>query len=93
MPSTPTLKLRFKKGTHNILLTNWKEPLDLLKKTHKNKEITYTTQEIFKAMAFNIEMLEDGVHNSIKTPIKGNINKRISKFEVFNNKISNINIL
>ena len=44
-------------------------------------------------MAFNIEKLKEGVHNSIKTPIKGNINKRISKFEVFNNKMSNINIL
>lgn len=55
MPSMPRLKLRFRKGIHNILLTNWKEPIDLLKKTHKNKEIIYTIQEIFKATAFNIE--------------------------------------
>ena len=36
----PKLKLKFKKGIHNSLLTNWKEPIDLLKKTHKNKETT-----------------------------------------------------
>ena len=36
MPSIPKLKFKFKKGIHNNLLTNWKEPTDLLKKTHKN---------------------------------------------------------
>lgn len=39
IPSMPKTKLRFKKGIHAILFTNWKEPTDLLKKTHKNKEI------------------------------------------------------
>lgn len=39
MPSIPKLKFRFKKGIHNNLLTNCKEPMDLLKNTHKNKEM------------------------------------------------------
>ena len=41
IPSIPKLKLKFKKGIHSSLLTNWKELIDLLKKTHKNKEIIY----------------------------------------------------
>jgi len=32
MPSIPKLKFKFKKGIQNSLLTNWKEPIDLLKK-------------------------------------------------------------
>ena len=55
MPSTPILKFKFKKGIHNNLFVNWKEPTDLLKKTHKNSEIKYKKQEIFKAIDFNIE--------------------------------------
>jgi len=53
MSSTPRLKLKFKKGIHNSLLTNWKEPTDLLKKTHKNNETTYNKQDTFKAIDFN----------------------------------------
>ena len=83
----------FKKGIQNSLLTNWKEPIDLLKKTHKNKEIIYTIQEIFKATAFNIESLEEGIHNNKKVPIKGTTKIKISKFVAFNKKRSNINIL
>jgi hypothetical protein len=83
----------FKKGIQNSLLTNWKEPIDLLKKTHKNKEIIYTIQEIFKATVFNIEQLEEGIHNNKKVPIKGTIKIQISKFVAFNKKRSNINIL
>jgi hypothetical protein len=55
MPSTPKLKFKFKKGIHENVLTNWKEPIDLLKKTHKNKETTYEKQDIFKAIDFNNE--------------------------------------
>jgi hypothetical protein len=53
MPSIPKLKFKFKKGIHSNLLTNWKEPRDLLKKTHKNKEIEYKKQDTFKAIDFN----------------------------------------
>ena len=53
MPSIPKLKFKFKKGVHSNLLTNWKEPRDLLKKTHKNKEIEYKKQDTFKAIDFN----------------------------------------
>ena len=55
IPSTPRVKFKFKKGIHNNLLTNWKELMDLLKKTHKNSESTYIKQDVFKAMFFNNE--------------------------------------
>ena len=93
IPSIPKLKLRFKKGIHNNRLTNWKEPIDLLKKTHKNKEITNTKQEIFKAIAFNNEWFEEGTNNRKKAPIKGNTKIKINKFVTFSKKKSNINTL
>lgn len=89
----PRAKLRFKVGIHNILFTNWKEPIDLLKKTHKNKEIIYTIQETFNATAFNIEWLEAGMQSKIKVPINGVIKIKTSKSILFINKTSNINIL
>jgi len=55
IPSIPILKFKFKKGIHNNLLTNWKEPIDLLKKTHKNNDITYRKHEIFNAIDFSNE--------------------------------------
>jgi len=53
IPSIPTLKFKFEKGIHNDLLTNWKEPVDLLKKSHKNREITYKKPDVFKAKDFS----------------------------------------
>jgi len=38
MPSTPKLKLKFKKGIQANLFTNWNELTDLLKNTHKNRD-------------------------------------------------------
>ena len=93
IPSTPKLKFKFRKGIHQNLLTNWKEPIDLLKKTHKNKETTYEKQDTFKAIDFNNECLEAGTNNRRKTPIKGNIKMITSKLVIFNKKKSNINIL
>lgn len=93
IPSIPKLKLRFKKGIHNNLLTNWKEPTDLLKKTHKNKEIEYKKQDTFKAMDFNNKWFEAGTNNRRKTPTKGNTIINTSKLVIFNKKKSNINIL
>lgn len=93
IPSTPKLKLKFKKGIHNNLLTNWKEPIDLLKKTHKNKETTYNRQDTFKAIDFNKEWFEEGINNSKNVPIKGNTKTKINKFVTFNKKKSNIYIL
>ena len=93
IPSIPKLKLKFKKGIHNNLLTNWKEPIDLLKKTHKNKEATYNKQETFKAINFNKEWFEEGTNNRKNVPIKGNIKTIINKFVTFNKKKSNIHIL
>ena len=93
IPSIPTLKFRFKKGIHNNWFTNWKEPMDLLKKTHKNKEITYDKQDAFKVIDFNNRWLEAGTNNKKKVPIKGNIIISTNKLEMFNKKKSNINIL
>ena len=55
IPSTPKLKFKFRKGIHENVLTNWKEPIDLLKKTHRNRETTYEKHDIFKAIDFNNE--------------------------------------
>jgi len=93
MPSIPKLKFKFKKGIHNSLLTNWKEPIDLLKKNHRNKEITYKKQDTFKAMSFNKEWFEAGTKNSEKVPIKGSIIRKTSKFDTSNHKKFNINTL
>jgi len=93
IPSIPTLKFKFEKGIHSNLLTNWKEPVDLLKKTHKNKEITYKKQDTFKARDFNNEWFDADTNNKQKVPIKGNTIMKISKLVTFNEKKSNINIL
>lgn len=93
MPSIPKLKFKFKKGTHNSLLTNWKEPTDLLKKTHKSKEMEYKKHDTFKAMVFNNKWFEAGTNNKEKTPIKGNTIMKTSRLVMFNKKRSNINIL
>jgi len=93
MPSTPKLKFRFKKGIHNNLLTSWKDPTDLLKKTHKNKETEYKKHDTFKAMDFSNEWFEAGTNNRKKTPIKGSTSRNTSKLDIFNKKKSNINIL
>ncbi len=93
IPSMPKLKLKFKKGIHNSLLTNWKEPMDLLKKTHKNKEITYNKQDTFKAIDFSKEWFEEGTNNNKNVPIKGKTKTKINKFVTFNKKKFNIYIL
>ena len=93
MPSIPKLRFKFKKGIHNILVTNWKEPIDLLKKNHKNKELRYKKQAIFKAISFSKEWFELGTNNNTKIPIKGNIKRKTNKFDTSNHETFNINTL
>lgn len=93
IPSIPILKLKFKKGIHNNLFTNWKELIDLLKKTHKSKEVRYKKHDIFNAIDFNNEWFEAGISNKKKVPIKGNNRRKTNKFGIFNNDKSNINTL
>ena len=90
MPSIPKVKFKFKKGIHNIWLTNWKEPIDLLKKTHKNREVTYDIQDTFKAMDFNNEWFEAGTNNKKKVPINGNTRINTSELDMFNKKKSTL---
>jgi len=93
IPSIPKLKFKFKKGIHNNLLTNWKELIDLLKKTHKNREITYVKPDTFKAIIFNNELFEAGTNNSNEMPINGSTKIKTNKLDTSNNKKSNINTL
>lgn len=93
IPSTPKVKFKFRKGIHNNLVTNWNEPIDLLKKTHKNNDITYKIQDTFKAVDFSNEWLEEGTNNKKKVPSKGNTRRNASKLVKFNKKKSSINIL
>ena len=93
IPSTPMLKFKFRKGIHNSLLTNWKEPIDLLKKIHKNNDITYVKQDTFNAIDFNNEWFEEGTHNKRKVPTKGNAVIKTNKLAIFSKKKFNINTL
>ena len=93
IPSIPKLKFRFKKGIHNNLLTNWKELIDLLKKTHKNNEIIYVKHDVFKAMDFNKPWFEAGTNNKKKVPIKGNTIIKTNKLGTSDHRKSNINTL
>ena len=93
IPSIPKLKFKFTKGIHNNLLTNWKEPIELLKKNHRNKEIKYEKQDVFKAMNFNKKWFELETNNNKKEPIKGNTIRKIKKFDISINQKFNINIL
>lgn len=93
IPSIPRLKFKFRKGIHNNLLTNWKEPIDLLKKNHKNKETRYKKQDIFKAIHFNSEWFDAETKSSKKVPIKGNTIRKINKCDTSNHKKFDINTL
>jgi len=93
IPSIPRLKFKFKSGIHKNLVTNWKEPVDLLKNTHKNNEIIYIKLDTFKAKNFKSEWLDAGTNNKKKVPTKGSIKMKTNKFAIFNKEKSNINIL
>lgn len=75
------------------MLTNWKELVDLLKKIHKNKDITYKLPEIFKAIDFNKEWFQVGTKKIANVPSKGNVKMRVNKFVTFNRKKFDIHIL
>jgi len=55
-----------------------------LKKNHRNKEIKYEKQDVFKAMNFNKKWFELETNNNKKELIKGNIIRKIKKFGLFN---------
>ena len=93
IPSIPKLKFKFRKGIHNILVTNWKEPIDLLKKNHRNKEIIYKKQAVFKAINFSDKSLELGTNSNIKVPIKGTAIRKTNKFDASTHEMFNINTL
>ena len=75
IPSIPSVKLMFKKGIQNNLLTNWKNPIEESNKTHNNKEKINVIHDILKATFFNNNLLVSGIIKSNKIPIKGKINK------------------
>ena len=73
IPSNPIGKLIFKIGIHKNFSTYWKVPIELLKKTHKNKESTNVKQEQLKAMDLNNDLWDDGINNKVNAPNKGSI--------------------
>jgi len=75
IPSIPTVKFKFKLGNHRIFSTNWKFPVDLSNKTHKNKESKNVMLEKNKAILFNKFLFHEGVNNNKQEPNKGNNNK------------------
>jgi len=64
-----------------------------LKKNHKNKEIKYEKQDVFKAMNFNKKWFERETSNNKKEPIKGTTIRKINKFDTSINQKFNINTL
>lgn len=93
IPSTPKLKFIFKIGIHKIFVTNWNEPIDLLKKTHKNNEIKYKIPETFNAIDFKSEWFDAGTSIKQRILIIGNKMRIANKFFILKKKKSNINIL
>ena len=90
-PSTPKGKLIFSTGTHKSFSTNWKVPMDLLKKTNKKSDIMNVAQEQLNAIYLNNFLLDDGIMDKLKTPIKGNIKINDNIFVKFNIIIKVIN--
>ena len=87
IPSIPKVKFKFEKGIHNNLLTNWKEPVDLLKKTHKNKE-RCERNEIFRHQKHENEIdvdienetedqAEEGIENETEESIENETEESI----------------
>jgi len=79
IPSIPKLELKFEVLIHNKSFTNWKEPIDLLKKTHNNNDVTKVIHEMFKATDFNIERFDEEIFNKQNVPNNGNISVTINK--------------
>ena len=59
---------KFKLGNQKNVTTNWKELVDLLKKSHNNKEPVKDKHVEFKATTFNKFLFLEGIHNNrVKT--------------------------
>ena len=56
-PSTPNEIDKLKIDNHSNELENWKEDVDLLKKTHKIREKMKVKQEKLKAIIFKYNLL------------------------------------
>lgn len=72
MPSTPSVKLRFRLENQKNFMTNWKEPTDFWKKPQSSKEVKNDKPVEFKAIIFNNFSFLEGVNNNSKTPKIGN---------------------
>ena len=75
IPSIPTVKFKFKFGSHISFSTNWKFPVDLSNTIHRTREVTNVKLEKHKAILFNKFLFQDGVISRKKDPTKGKINK------------------
>jgi len=71
IPSIPIEKLILNAGIQKKVLTYWKVPILLLKKTHKKRDSTKVAHEKFKATVFRKVCFELGTHNKNIAPIKG----------------------
>ena len=74
IPSIPNVKFKFKIGTQKNLTTNWKAPLDRLKKNHNIKEPVNERHEVCKATNFNNFSSRAGININNKIPKTGNSN-------------------
>ena len=71
IPSTPTVKFRFKEGTQNNWSTYWNWLVDLSNQTHKNRDKINVENEKNNAVIRNNWKFHLGINNKKKAPIMG----------------------
>lgn len=83
IPSTPSVKFKFKLENQKNFTTNWNEPVDFWKKPHRSNEVKNDSPELFRAMFFNSFSFSEGINNNNKIPIIGNIIIKTNKLSIY----------
>ena len=84
IPSTPSGKFKFKIGIQKNFSTNWNDPIDLLKNTHKHNELINVKHETLKATDLNSILFEWGINNKTNVPNNGRIKVKDNIFLIYN---------
>ena len=82
IPSTPSVNVKLKKANHLNVVTNWKEPIDFLKKNQINRDPVKDMQEAFNAIVFSSFSSLDGTNNNNRIPKTGKNKIEINKFSI-----------
>ena len=74
IPSIPNVKLKFKKGIHKVLFTNWNIPIEALNHTHKKREQINVKADVPNPIIFKKILLLEGINNNNEIPSSGKTN-------------------